>query len=403
MTLLWIDAGAGAAGDMLLGALLDAGAPLDAVQAAVDAVAVEPIRISTDTVTRAGLRALRARVDVADDAAHRTWRDVRTLLAGATLAEPVREAALRTFTLLAEAEGSVHGIDPEEVHFHEVGALDAIADVLGVCAALHALGVTEVACSTVAVGSGTVSTAHGVMIVPVPAVVALLSAAGAPTTAGIVAHEACTPTAAALLAAHVTRWGGQPPMAVRNAGTGAGGRDSTGIANVTRVLVGEDVGGAEPYDHWPGTAGAVVLETNVDDLDPRLWPAVLQRLLDAGASDAWLTPILMKKGRPAHTLQVLATPDRLEVLRRIVFRETSAIGLRERTVRKVALDRSWLAVDVDGRTVRVKVARLSDEVVNMQPEHDDVVAAAAALDRPAKQVLAEASAAALEQLRARVR
>ncbi len=275
------------------------------------------------------------------------------------------------------------------MHFHEVGALDAVADVVGSCAAMESLGITRAASSPVAVGSGSVRTAHGVLPVPVPAVLALLAEAGAPALGGSSPEEACTPTGAALLTSFATSWGPLPPMRVTATGTGAGGRDDGEVPNVLRVVLGEETAGGDP-----DRAESLVLEANVDDLDPRLWPGVLSALLHAGASDAWLTPILMKKGRPAHTLSVLVPADRAEAVRRVVFTESSTIGLREHRVSKHALDRATRTVQVGGRDIRVKLAMLDGEVVNAAPEYDDVVAAAAALGAPAKSVLAAAVAAA---------
>lgn len=386
MTLAWFDASAGASGDMLLGALVGAGAPLAVVQAAVDALGVEPIRLVRREVRRAGLAATKVDVDAARSEERRTWADIRALLDRVDLAEPVRQRALDVFARLARAEAAAHGVAPDDVHFHEVGALDSLADVVGVSAALHALGVSQAHCSPVTLGSGSVRTAHGELPVPVPAVLTLFAEVGAPVAGGSVAGEACTPTGAALLASTVTQWGPMPAMRVSAIGLGAGGRDPEGRANVLRVVLGEAVAdGGEP--------AAVLLETNVDDLDPRVWPHVLARLLDAGASDAWLTPILMKKGRPAHTLSVLVAPDLVSAVQDVVFAETSTIGLRVQRVDKVALDREERTVEVDGCAVRVKLARQDGVVVNVSAEWEDVVAAAAALGRPAKVVLAAAVAA----------
>ncbi|MCU1673576.1 MAG: hypothetical protein JWN77_1689, partial [Frankiales bacterium] len=204
---------------------------------------------------------------------------------------------------------------------------------------------------------------------------------GLPVAAGAAPYEMTTPTGAALLATVVQEWGELPAMTVTRTGVGAGGRDPAEVANVLRLVVGERAS-------TPSTA--LLLETNVDDLDPRLWPAVLQRLLDVGASDAWLTPVLMKKGRPAHTLSVLCTDAAADACRRVVFRETSTIGLREQRVGKVALQRTESAVDVDGHRIRVKVAVHEGRVVNANPEYEDVAAAAAALGRPVRDVLLEA-------------
>ena len=382
----WLDCSAGISGDMLLGALLDAGVALQVLQDAVDTIAVEPIELRRQDVTRAGIRACKVDVVVTDSAPTRTWSDVRSLIESAALEEAVQRLSLDVFARLATAEAAVHGVPVDDVHFHEVGALDAIADVVGAAAGLQSLGLTSLTASTVTVGSGTTRGAHGPLPVPPPAVLALLE--GVPVQAGPVPREMTTPTGAAVLATVVSSYGPLPPMSLLRSGSGAGGRDPEELANVLRLVLGE------PLDSAPGTA--VVLETNVDDLDPRLWPGVLQALLDAGASDAWLTPILMKKGRPAHTLSVLCGSELAEAVREVVFRETSTLGLRETRVDKHALDRELRAVEVDGRQIRVKLGLRRGEVVNAMPEWDDVAAAAAALGRPAKSVLRDAHAAARE-------
>jgi pyridinium-3,5-bisthiocarboxylic acid mononucleotide nickel chelatase len=383
----WLDCSAGVSGDMLLGAVVDAGAPLEVLQRAVDALGVEPVRLRAEPAVRGGIGALRVHVEVADRPAPRTWRDLRALLEAAPLDPAVAARALDVFGRLATAEAEVHRVAPDDVHFHEVGALDALADVVGACAGLVALGSPALTVSPVAVGSGTTRGAHGPLPIPVPAVLALLR--GAPVLAGAVAHEAATPTGAALVATWAVGFGPLPPMTTRRTGTGAGGRDPVEAANVLRLVLGDPADGAGAEDGLPRQAG-LLLEANVDDLDPRLWPAVLARLLDEGASDAWLTPILMKKGRPAHTLSVLCHPDAADRLRRTVFTETSTIGVREQTVAKTALERTEDVVDVRGQAVRVKRARLDGEVVNSSPEWEDVAAAARTLGVPAKQVLAEA-------------
>ena len=383
----WVDASAGASGDMLLGALLDAGVPLAAVSDAVAAVSPEPVMLSAERVRRGGLAATRCHVAVADSTVHRGLRDVSALLASASLPTPVADMARAVFLRLAEAEAVVHGTSVEEVEFHEVGALDSITDVVGVCVGLAHLGLTGLVVSEVAVGSGRTRGAQGDLPVPVPAVAELLR--GVPTYAGPGRHESCTPTGAALLAALASGHGPQPSMTVSVVGVGAGSRDPYTHANVVRLLLGEPVGTVAQDGR-----SAVVLEANVDDLDPRLWPDVIAALLAAGASDAWLTPILMKKGRPAHTLSVLVRAELLPAVRRTVFQQTSTIGVRESGWTKTALDRELRSVSVDGHPVAVKVARLAGEVTNVQPEYDDVAAVAAATGRPAKEVLAEAAAAA---------
>ncbi len=378
----WLDCSAGISGDMLLGALVDVGVELAVLQAAVDGLAVGPVRLTASVVDRAGIGARKVDVEAPDTTATRTWRDVQQVLGAAGLAEDVRALALDVFSRLAVAEGEVHRVPRQDVHFHEAGALDALADVVGCAAGLISLGLTSLSASPVTLGSGSSAGAHGPLPVPVPAVLALLH--GAPVRGGPTPYEMTTPTGAALLAAAVNAYGPMPPMVLRRTGTGAGGRNPKEVANVLRLVLGEPV---------PGEGeGAVLLEANVDDLDPRLWPGVLSSLLVLGAHDAWLTPILMKKGRPAHSLSVLCPPATAPAVREAVFRQTSTLGIRDRPVGRQVLDRQERSVEVGGQRIRVKVGLLHGEVVNVMPEWDDVVAVAGVLGRPAKQVLLDAHA-----------
>jgi uncharacterized protein (TIGR00299 family) protein len=380
----WLDLSAGASGDMLLGALVDAGVPLDVPAAAIAALPVEQIRLVTEETTRHGLGAIRVHVHAPESPHHRTWADVRGLLTEADLDPAVREGALAVFERLAVAEGRVHRMPPEDVHFHEVGALDALADVVGVVAGFEHLGLTRLLASPVVLGTGSARGAHGVVPIPGPAVLELL--AGVPVHAGPVRAEMCTPTGAALLAARVDEWTTLPPMRVERVGVGAGGRDPEELPNVVRLVLGT------PDEPTP--PGAVVLETNVDDLDPRLWPGVLDALFAAGASDAWLTPILMKKGRPAHTLSALCRPDAVAAVQNAIFGTTSTIGVRIVPVGKTALERVSTSVEVlDGR-VGVKVAVHDGRIVNVSVEFDDVATLANDLGLPVKEALRAATAAA---------
>jgi uncharacterized protein (TIGR00299 family) protein len=384
VTIGWLDLSAGASGDMLLGALVDAGVPLDILGEAVGALPVEQIRLETESVTRHGLGATRMHVHAPESPHHRTWPDVRALLDEATLAPAVRDGALAVFERLAVAEGRVHRISPDEVHFHEVGALDALADVVGVVAGFEHLGLSRLSAGPVALGSGSARGAHGVVPIPGPAVLELLQ--GIPVVAGTVPAEMCTPTGAALVAHLVGEWTTLPPMRVERVGMGAGGRDPVELPNVVRLVLGS---AAEPVPAAP-----VVLETNVDDLDPRLWPGVLDTLFAAGASDAWLTPILMKKGRPAHTLSALCRPETVPAVQAAVFAATSSIGLRVVPVGKVALQRTQATVEVLGGRVGVKVAADDGRAVNVSVEYEDVAALARELGLPVKEVLRAATAAA---------
>jgi uncharacterized protein (TIGR00299 family) protein len=389
----WFDLSAGVSGDMLLAALLDAGANVEAVRAAIEAVLPVAVEVSTSEVRRAGLRASKLQVVAAlGGTVPRDWSDIRVLLSEAALVGAVRESALRVFARLAEAEARVHGIPVERVHFHEVGAVDSIADILGCCAALHDLGLDVVQAGRIALGSGTVDTEHGTLSVPVPAVLDL--GRGWPVTGGGIG-ELATPTGLALITTLAEPSELLPPMRISAIGIGAGSRDPTARANVVRVVLGEtDCEGEAPAAF--GSSPEFVLEANVDDMDGRIWPTVLADLLAAGASDAWLSPILMKKGRPAHTLHVLAPAPLLVPLRDLVFERTPTIGVRVSTVAKHALPRSWREVALAGGTVRIKVATRDGVIVQATPEFDDALALAASTGTAVADVLARASAAAVE-------
>ncbi|HVF19685.1 MAG TPA: nickel pincer cofactor biosynthesis protein LarC [Mycobacteriales bacterium] len=388
----WFHCASGASGDMVLGALVDAGVPVEHLQEVLDGLPVERVTLSAETVTRQSLGATLVHVAVERSTVVRTWPHVRDLIESADLPEPVRRTALDVFERLALAEAAIHRTSAELVHFHEIGGLDAIADIVGAAAGLHHLGLDAVAASPIATGMGMTRSDHGMLPVPTPAVLEVLR--GVPVYSGGVPYELCTPTGAAILSGVVTTWGELPAMTVDRVGTGAGTRDLDEMPNVLRLVIGE----AQPAS----AAGApgVVVEANVDDLDPRLWPGVLSALLAVGAADAWLTPMHMKKGRPAVTVSALCTVAELEAIRGVLFRETSTIGVREHEVTKRALERELITVALaDGSEVRVKVARLDGRVVNASPEFDDVTAAAAANGRPVKAVLAEAAAAAHEATR----
>ncbi|WP_448618151.1 nickel pincer cofactor biosynthesis protein LarC [Geodermatophilus sp. URMC 65] len=378
----WLDLGSGVSGDMLLGALVGAGVPLATLSAALEPLGL-PITLRREDVRRGGLAAVRVHVDVpAEDQPHRTWADVRGLLD--RLAEPLRSSASDVFAALARAEAAVHGVPADDVHFHEVGALDAVADVVGVCAGVAALGLDRLVASPIALGGGYVRTAHGRLPVPGPAVLALLADAAAPGSGGGADEELATPTGVALVTSLASGYGPLPPMRPTGTGTGAGGRDPADRPNVVRLVLGEALAADSPHE-------VAVLEANVDDLDPRAWPTVLADLLAAGALDAWLTPVLMKKGRPAHVVSALAEPVAVPAVRAVLFRETTTLGIRESGVARQVLARRFRTVDVGGQPVAVKLGLGPDgEVLNAVPEWEDVVRAAAALDRPVKAVLAQA-------------
>jgi uncharacterized protein (TIGR00299 family) protein len=389
-----VDAGNGAAGDMLLAALLDAGADIDAVRSGLRGLAVGPLEVETAQVRRHGLRAVHADVRVPPDDVSRNLADVSEVLSAASLPEPARAFALAVFERLARAEARVHGVDVSQIHFHEVGALDAIADVTGCALALHSLDLLGPAVrvvSPVAAGSGVVRAAHGPLPVPVPAVLELLTEAGAPLRSHPAAMELCTPTGAALLATLATGWGPVPDCVPASVGTGAGTADPSGHPNVVRVIVGE----SSAESGW-AAAEMHRVDSTIDDLDPRLWPDVLEALRSAGAADAWCSPALMRKGRPGQVLSVLVDAERLDAVCRVVFEQTTSLGVRVSAVSRRSLRRDRVEVEAGGVTIGVKRGLLGDRVVTVQPEYDEVRAAALAAGRPVHEVLAEVRAFAAE-------
>lgn len=402
-TVAWFDPVSGIAGDMALGALLDAGADPDFVTAQLELLSLDGWRLGSERVRRNELAATRAIVVAPEGHHHRRWRDIRKLLDAAPLSARVRRRASAVFEALARAEGQVHGMPADEVHFHEVGALDAIVDIVGVCAALESLAVDLVCCGPVAVGKGTINAAHGVLPNPPPAVVNLLI--GRPIVGVDIDIELTTPTGAAIVAALAEHFGPAPAMTIRSTGFGAGTRDLPGRPNVTGVLIGA-VPSAADLQGSPqvtaamaavagadSTAELVELATNLDDVSGEVLGHALEELLAAGALDAWATPIIMKKGRPAHTLTALCRPAAVTSLADLIARLTGTLGLRARTVMRTALERRTSTVDVDGQAVSMKHGPHRSK-----PEWADVVAASEALGRtPAEVARAAGVLAAAEQ------
>jgi pyridinium-3,5-bisthiocarboxylic acid mononucleotide nickel chelatase len=384
----YFDCFAGIAGDMTLGALLDAGGSPTALRAGLEGLALDPFRLEVVTVERGGIGATQVKVHTHHSSVVRTWANLRAMLTEADLPEPVRVRALATFERLAEAEARVHRKPADQVHFHEVGAVDAVVDVVGTSLLLHDLGVRELWASAVATGSGRVRTGHGVLPVPGPAVLELLR--GAPVYSGGVTAELTTPTGAAILAAGATRFADLPPMRVARIGYGAGSRQHGELPNVLRVVLGERVRDGAAGD------GGMVLEANIDDMNPELAPWVLERLLEAGAADVWFTPIHMKRGRPGITLSVLCPPGTDARLRGLLWRETSTLGVRGVPVRKWMLERQVVEVELLGGKVRVKLGLDDGRVVNVAPEFSDCARLATETGQPLKEVMAQAQALALE-------
>lgn len=376
MRLLYLDLGAGIAGDMLLGALLDAGADEEAVRESLARLRLEGWELAFERVERAGVSASKALVSTTETIENRNLDSIRKLLA--VLDEPIRSNAIRTFEILADAEASVHRTSVHEIHFHEVGAVDAIVDIVGSHTALHDLGIEKVGASAVPLGSGTVVAAHGTLAVPAPATLELIKTYRIPAMVGG-EGETVTPTGAALLATIVHDFGPVPGMEVIQVGYGAGDRD-TRRPNVVRALIGTTIDRPQQTHH--------LIEANIDDMVPELIPYVIDALVRAGADDAWTTPIQMKKNRPAFLLSVLVHETHRAVVMDTLFRETTTLGCRIVPVAKEELERSWVEVDVEGHPVRVKIAHRGGSIVTMAPEYEDAVKAARATGAPLKDVYA---------------
>ena len=437
-TVAWFHCFAGIAGDMALGSLIDAGADLEDVRSILLRLPVRGWDLRAEPVLRGGIAATRAVVTVTDDQVSRRFNDITAILGKADLPERVATRSLAVFTVLAGAEGRLHGLPPERVHFHEVGGHDSLVDIVGTMAALELLGVDEVEASPVTQGSGVIRAAHGILPNPPPAVVELLR--DVPVVGSEIDAEMTTPTGAAILAALAVRFGPMPAMHITSSGFGAGSRELAELPNCTQVVVGvrtptpalfgQPTGPADGSPHGrhdnsgrettTDTRGNVRssgqvgeqgpdrtadrtadlgsapsrgqpvshLETNVDDATGEQLATAIADLIAAGAHDAWLAPIVMKKGRPAVTVHVLCDPVEAPRLRALLVDRTGSFGVRGAVLERWPQARTLGTVDVDGQAIRVKASR-----ARIKAEHDDVARAAAALGRPLREVAAAAEAA----------
>ncbi len=379
-TVAWFNCFCGVAGDMALGALVDAGADVDAVRDILAGLGVPGWELLAAPVLRGGIAATDVRVDVSESGVVRTAAHILGLVAGADLPDRVRDRALATFGALASAEARLHGRPVEQVHFHEVGGLDAIVDIVGTCAALEVLDVADVQVSPIAQGQGMIRSAHGHLPNPAPATVELLR--GAPTFGTEVSLELTTPTGAALMAALATRFGTMPPMTVAAVGYGAGDQELPDRPNVTQVVIGHVATGRSHGQE------VQLLETNVDDVTGETLAYTVAALLEAGAHDAWITPVVMKKGRPAHVLSALVDPALTGALADLMIAETGSLGLRATTLQRWPQARAQAQVDVAGLPVRLKLA-----AGRIKVEHDDAARVASRSGRPLREVVALAEEA----------
>lgn len=376
MKTVYFDCFSGASGDMIIAALIDAGASEGAVTDAVRTLPIQVWDLSTEDRMKGGVRAASLYMACDLSPVTRNYKDIVSLLESADLHARVRERSLDAFRVLAEAEARVHGVPVDEVHFHEVGSEDAIIDIVGACAALEDLGPERVIVSSIATGRGYTDSMHGTIPLPAPAVIEILTGA---TLYERGDHELITPTGAALLASWADSFGAMPPMALTTVGYGAGAAELE-WPNVLRVIVGESEGATR------SEIATEVLETNIDDMSPELIPYVIERVLDAGALDAWATPVHMKKGRIGAVLSVLIERGDSQAVLDVLFRETTTFGVRISSVDREILDRKEVELAVAGHRVRIKVGYRNGAVVSAAPEYEDAAAAARATGMPLKDV-----------------
>lgn len=386
MTTAWFNCASGVAGDMLLGALVDAGADPVVIADVLAGLPLDDYALSFESTQRCGVTATRAIVAVHQhEHTHRPWRDIRHLIESSSLPTTVAARALAVFARLADVEARIHGVHVDDVEFHEVGGTDAIVDIVGVCAAVDALNISTIVCSPIAVGHGRLRSAHGELPNPAPAVTRLLAEASAPVIGLDDVTELSTPTGVALMVTLADAFGSMPTMTPNGVGFGAGSRDLPGRANVVNVVLGHN-----STSSLVPTPGQLVrlLETNLDDVTGEVIAHVIAQLMTAGAHDAWVTPIVMKKGRAAYTVHVLCSPDRSDALAEVLVRETGTLGVRGSLIERWPQQRTDTTVVIDGHEIRVKLGSGRAKI-----EFDDAAKAAAALGRPVRDILARAEQA----------
>ena len=384
MKLAYFDCFAGISGDMIVGALLDAGCDFDALAGALAKLALPGCEVSAERVTRGGLTATKFNVEVdpAADQPHRSLADILAMIDSADLAAAAAAKAKAIFERLGRAEAEVHGVDIQEVHFHEVGAADSIMDIVGAAVALELMGIERVICSPVPTGNGTVETAHGTLPVPAPATAKLLAGAKVAETPPGVTGEMTTPTGAAVVTTLAESFGALPDVDLSAVGYGAGTREGAALPNVLRVFVGQAGEGA--------CDSAVELSANLDDCTGEIIGATIAKLLAAGALDAWASPIYMKKSRPAWMLSALCAPADAARMEEIIFVETTTLGVRQRSCRRSKLARRHVTVETPYGAVRIKVAGRDGRDLTASPEFADAAAAAEAHGAPVREVIAAA-------------
>jgi uncharacterized protein (TIGR00299 family) protein len=378
---LHIDAFSGVSGDMFLGALVDTGVPMSALEKGLKALGIKGYRLREQQVIRNSIRATKVDVDI-----HKGFTKplslsaIRKTLGNSRLPDTIRTQALHTFQLLAKAEGRVHGQEPNKVHFHEVGVIDSLVDIVGTLLGFAHLGITTVSCSPINLGAGTISTAHGLLPVPGPAVAHM--AQGIPILSNGPAIEFTTPTGIALVKTLSQDCKPLPPLTPQTVGYGAGTADPHGWPNVLRLFVG-----SQDSDSLNHTERVIQLESNIDDMNPQLYEVIMERLFEAGALDVTLTPTIMKRSRPGTSVTVIAFSQNLQALQSILFSETSTLGIRIQEMDRVILPRSFQTIRLLGGSVRMKIAGLGQGRSKVTPEYRDCVALAERTKQPVQTII----------------
>jgi uncharacterized protein (TIGR00299 family) protein len=391
MKLAYLDCSSGISGDMFLAALIDAGVPGDQLFGELKKLSLGFYEFKRTRAVRGSLVGTRVDIRVPEGQPHRHLSDIHALIEKASLPEKVAGRALKVFQQLAEVEGKLHNADPNKIHFHEVGAVDAVLDIVGTCVGLELLEISELVCSPLNVGSGRVNAAHGSLPVPAPATAELLK--DIPVYSTGVEGELVTPTGAALVTTLASEFGPLPHMKIAKIGYGAGAKDFPGHPNIARLFVGERTEIIAGMPGLPGDEIVSVIEANVDDMNPQLYGYVLEQALAAGALDVTCSPAQMKKNRPGLTISILCEPNKSDALSQLLFEQTTTIGVRIYEARRKVLDREQVTVQTPYGTVRVKVAKRAGEVMNATPEFDDCQRVAKEKSVPLKQVMAAAEAA----------
>ena len=384
MKLAYFDCFSGISGDMTLGALVDAGCDVEQLRTELGGLRVPGWGLTAEKVWKNGMAATYVKVKIEDRSKHRSLSAILEILQKSQLAPGVRDRAAAIFTKLGEAEARVHDVPLEKIHFHEVGAVDAIVDIVGACIGFHALGIEEFACSALNVGGGTAKMAHGILPVPAPATANLLQ--GKPTYSNGVHKELVTPTGAAIVATLCEWFGPQPSMSVTDIGYGAGTADLEGQPNVVRLMIGEAAGkSVAGFDEE-----IAVIEANLDDMNPQIYGYFLERALAASALDVYTTPVQMKKNRPGTLLTVLCKPQDTITLVSLIFAETTTFGARTYRAQRRTLPREFLNVTTAFGDVRIKISRVNGRILHVAPEYDDCRKLAVEKNVPLQRVISEA-------------